>query len=561
MKQFKSLMSLGILAATVLSACGKPTPLNSYIPVVAPPQQTIVASTLPQIVLDNKQPTLPEGKTATDIRFDMEYDAYETAAANTKPAASTPVATASGTPAGSTKATPVTPQADEMAVPIGTTKQFTVEITLDDEQKLSKYGRVNWTSSNRNVGTVSTSGVFTPITEGSTKVIASIGGVAVTMVVHVTPGNFIWQQMQAPTKANLYSVKLVSDTEAWAVGAGGTMLHFINGRWYDISTQVHAMTQGANLYSIDMVSPQEGWAVGDNTILHLFNGIWQRVPTPTQGTFKSVDMLAPGLGWIVGEAGGSAIAMRLTQMGWQPVASGIDKPLHGVSVVGPNHVWAVGDSSNLQRAGIFQFNGTTWEKVRFTNALIDWKKPTGKYSMKSIKMVNSSQGWAVGEYDPLLSSVRGKRGAIFKYDAINDIWNEIELNADTDKRYAQVTYNAIGMMNPNEGWVLGNTVTAALDFSANNQVNGNLMKTDGHFVTPASDFKAQALPNAFNSIDIVEHGHGIIVGDQGLIMHRQYDLNYRYKRGNFGNFNGEFGQGYTGANTGTGMPIDPNLGY
>lgn len=542
----KSLIGLGWIASAALSACGKPSPSAQYIPVAAPPAPTITRNAnLPQLVLNNQQPTLPDGKQATDIHFDMTFESASTAAAEVaadKPSTPTPEETASAA---------TSPQANEMNVPIGTTKKFSVEITLDDGQLLSQYTRLNWVSTNRDVGTISTSGIFTPRSEGTTKVVASIGGVATTMVVHVAPGNFIWQQMQAPTQANLYGVKLVSDAEAWAVGAAGTMLHFTQGRWYNLTQQLQPVTQGGNIYSIDMINPQEGWAVGDNMVLYYQGGRWTRVPVPTQGTFKSVDMIASGIGYIVGESGGAALTMRLEgPRGWQPMASGIEKPLSGVSVVGPNHVWAVGDTGNLSRPGIFQYNGTTWDKVRFTNSLIDWKRPTGKYSMKAIKMVNSSQGWAVGEYDPLLSSLRGKRGAIFKYDAINDIWTEIELNADADKRFEQVTFNAIGMLNPTEGWVLGNTVNAALDLSANNQITGNLMKTNGETVKPASDFKAQSLPYAFNSIDIVEHGNGIIVGDQGLIMHRQYDLNYRYQQSNMGNFNGQFGQGYDQVNSG-----------
>ena len=545
---FHSLVSMALLAAGTLTGCGA-TPNARYIPTQPPPLQTITQNAnLPQIVVGSKQPTLPDGRTATAIHFDMEY-VSSSAAADPLPTASTEGDNpASTTPeiSGSTQ-----PQADEMVVPIGTTKKFTVEITLDDGQILDSYSQVNWVSSNRNVGTISSSGIFTPITEGTTKVIASVGGVATTMVVIVGPGHFIWQQMAAPTQANLYGVKLVSDTEAWAVGAGGTVLHFLRGQWYNLTTQLHPVTQGANLYSIDMISPMEGYAVGDNTIMHFTNGVWTRIPNTTQGTFKSVDMLAPGLGWIVGDSAGASIALTLRgPMGWQPMATGIDRPLNAVSVIGPNHVWAVGDSGNLSRPGIYQFDGITWNKVKFTNSLIDWKLPTGSYSMKDIKMVNSSQGWAVGSYDPLLSSLRGQRGAIFKYDAINDIWSEVLLNQDVDKKYEQVTFNAVGMMNPNEGWILGNTITAALDFSANPEVNGNLMKTNGETVSPATDFQAQALPNAFNSIDIVEHGHGIVVGDRGLIMHRQYDLNYRYKQNNFGNFNGEFGQGYTPINVG-----------
>lgn len=547
-KLIQSLLSLSVLA---LTACGKPSPIAQYVPVVPPSNPTIINnSNLPQVVVQNQQPTLPDGKKAKEIRFDMAYESTKNPTTTPTPAPSPAVAGAISVPTATS-----TPQADEMNVPIGTTKQFSVEVTLEDDQVLPNLTRVNWVSTNRNVGTVSSSGVFTPIIEGTTQVIASIGGVAVTMTVRVGPGNFIWQQMQAPTQANLYAVKLVSDTEAWAVGAGGTMLHFLRGQWYNVTQQAHAATQGANLYSIDMISPNEGWAVGDNVVLYYSNGVWNRVPVPTTATFRSVDILAPGIGWIVGDSGGTAVALRLMgPMGWQPVATGIEKPLNAVSVIGPNHAWAVGDTGNLARPGIFQFNGQTWEKVRFTNNLIDWQKPTGQYSMKAIKMVNSSQGWAVGTYDPLLSSLRGKRGAIFKYDAINDIWTEIELGADVDPRYKQVTYNAIGMMNPNQGWILGSTVTAALDWSANNEINGNLMRTDGQFVSPASDYKAQALPTSFNGIDVVEHGNGIIVGDKGLILHHQYDLNYRYKQGNFGSFNGEFGQGYTQVPGATTLP-------
>lgn len=547
----------GLIALSLMTACGgNPIVSSQYMPVAQAPAPTLTRSVvLPQVILDNKQPTLPEGKTATDIRFDMSIEAplppTPTPAPSASPATTTPTASASPQPA--------RPASDELGVAIGTTKQFSVEITLDDGQKLSKFTQLNWTSTNRDVGTISSSGLFTPLREGTTKVIASIGGVAATVVVRVTPGNFIWQQMASPTQANLYGVKLVSDAEAWAVGAGGTILHFMQGNWYNLTQQLNPITNGANLYSIDMVSSYEGWAVGDNLILHYSNGHWQRVPVPINGIFKAIDMLGPQFGWIVGESGGSAVVLRWAgPMGWQPVASGIERPLNTVSAIGPNHVWVGGESSNLERPSIYRFNGTTWVKDRFTNNLIDWNRPTGRYNIRSIRMVNSSVGWAVGEYDPLLSSLRGKRGAVFKYDAINDIWTEVPLASGIDKRFEQVTYNAVGMMNPTEGWVLGSTITAALDLSANNQINGNLMKTDGNTLAPASDYNVKALPQAFNSIDIVEHGNGVIVGDNGLILHHQYDLNYRYSRGNFGNFNGEFGFGY--AQPQTGGPLYPQTG-
>jgi photosystem II stability/assembly factor-like uncharacterized protein len=541
----------GLFATSLITACGgNPIVTPQYAPQIQPPAPTVrQPNQLPQIQVNNAQPTLPDGKKAVSMRFDMPID---------KPAASAPTTTPSVAPSTSASAAPGAapgaavsandkpkPAADELGVPIGTTKKFSVEITLDDGQKLSSFTNINWTSLNRDVGTMSTSGIFTPLREGTTQVVGSIGGVAATIVVHVTPGNFNWIQMPAPTQANLYGVKLVSDAEAWAVGAGGTMLHFINGQWYNLTQQLNPVTNGANIYGIEMVSNFEGWAVGDNLIMHYINGRWERIRVPVQGTFKAIDMLGPQIGFIVGESGGAGVVLRLQgPMGWVPLASGIEKPINTVSVIGPNNAWVGGDSGNLERPTIYRFNGTTWVKDRFTNNLIDWKRPTGRYSIRSIKMANSSVGWAVGEYDPLLSGLTGKRGAIFKYDAINDIWSEVKMADGIDKRFEQVTFNAVGMMGPNQGWVLGSTITAALDYSANNEINGNLMKTDGNTLSPSSDYNVKALPQAFNGIDIVEHGNGIIVGDKGLILHHQYDLNYRYSRGNFGNFNGDFGYGY-----------------
>lgn len=590
----KVFASVLISSLSLLAACGN-NPGSGYysptIPVIQPETPTIRQPALPQITVTSKQPTLPGGKKAVDMRFDMKVlseDSATTAAPSASPTPK-PAASASADSSAGTAATPpeqaAVAQANEVNVPLGTTEQFSVEITLDDGQMLVNYTQVNWRSENPTVGTISSSGIFTPVSEGTTRINASIGGVAKTIRVNVRAGNFIWQQFQAPTQANLYGVKLISDNEAWAVGAGGTMLHFYQGRWNDLTRELHPVTLGANIYSVDMVTPTEGWAVGDNLILHLYQGRWTRVKSPVEGIFKAIDMLPPGslsnsyntgqnygnglnygtglnsgyntpmstggLGYIVGESGGTAVVLQLNpQMGWQPMATGLDKPLNDVSAIGPSHVWAVGDTGSLQRAGIYQLQDQVWKKANFTNALIDFKRPTGKYSMRSIKMVNSTQGWAVGEYDPLFSSVRGKRGAIFRYDSVKDIWSEIELSGDVDPNFEQVTYNDIGMMNPNQGWVLGNTVDIPLSTAVNSQVNGNLMSTDGFFIRPASDFQAQSLPKAFNSIDIVEHGHGIIVGDEGIIMHRQYDRNYRYKRGNFGNFNGEAGLGYNGQNTG-----------
>jgi photosystem II stability/assembly factor-like uncharacterized protein len=65
-------------------------------------------------------------------------------------------------------------------------------------------------------------------------------------------------------KNNMISIKMVSPDEGWAVGAGGLIMHYINGSW----RLVNSPTKNY-LSSLSMVSPGEGWAVGDGgVILH-----------------------------------------------------------------------------------------------------------------------------------------------------------------------------------------------------------------------------------------------------------------------------------------------------
>lgn len=591
-KLLKTAFNLSLVVA--LTACGQVSPMSRYAPLVQPPAPTTTVNNLPKIFVSENKPTLPDGKLAVSMSFDMdaELEKQATPATTTKDAkdskdSKTTDATAEkDTQTTAPEATAATPSTQETKVTLGSTKNFSVKITLDDGQVLNKFTNVNWVSTNPEIGTINRSGAFTPVREGTTKVIASIGGVAATINVVVAPGNYIWQQIQAPTQANLNAVKIINDTEAWAVGSGGTVLHFLRGTWYNLTQQILPMTGGANLYGIDMLNNYDGWIVGDNVILHLENGRWVKMPVPVNGTFRSIDMqivqagdplnsgfgginpygntsmFNPGgspaympitgpTGWIVGENGDTSIALRFDgRTGWQPFATGVDHPLYSVSSVGPRQAWAAGGSSRFTRPGIYQFDGESWTKVKYTNSLIDFNKPTGKYTMKSIKMLNTTQGWAVGEYDPLLSSLRGKRGAMFSFNSVKNIWEEVKFDAKVDKRYEQVTFNTVGMLAANKGWVLGTTITAALDLSVNPEINGNLIQTDGNKMTPATDYQSRSLSPSFNSIDLLEHGNGIIVGDNGLIMHRQYDQNYRYQQGNFSNFNGQAGSGYLpGVNT------------
>jgi len=68
----------------------------------------------------------------------------------------------------------------------------------------------------------------------------------------------------------LYAISMVSSSEGWAVGAGGTILHDSGGHWQAVTSPTPFTLRG-----IFMLSASEGWAVGvQGTILHFTHGEW-----------------------------------------------------------------------------------------------------------------------------------------------------------------------------------------------------------------------------------------------------------------------------------------------
>jgi len=93
---------------------------------------------------------------------------------------------------------------------------------------------------------------------------------------------------------------MVSANEGWAVGSGGTILHYSGGSWGTVTSPTIEW-----LSSVFMVIPGEGWAVGaKGTILHYSGGSWSTVTSPTTTNWlNSVFMVCTGEGWAVGDKG------------------------------------------------------------------------------------------------------------------------------------------------------------------------------------------------------------------------------------------------------------------
>ena len=106
--------------------------------------------------------------------------------------------------------------------------------------------------------------------------------------------------MPIPTSARLNSVNLLDSTHGWAVGAGGTILHYDGIVWTDVADFV-----STDLTSVSQVNPREAWAVGDSaTILHWTGTSWypETASPPLSGNpdLQSIFLLPNGFGLIVG---------------------------------------------------------------------------------------------------------------------------------------------------------------------------------------------------------------------------------------------------------------------
>lgn len=460
----------------------------------------------------------------------------------------------------------------QVVVSVGKIRSFTVDILLNTKQTLRGYSGVKWSVSNPDIGTINSKGVFTPLKEGKTKIIASINGVAAQIEISITSALNVWSQVISPTSSNLYSAKLVNDNEGWAVGQGGTILHYSNGGWMDETGSVSSSlgTSGTDLMGVDALESGDAWAVGGNIILHNSGGKWEKDRYTPDGNLKAIDMLNPTDGWAVGSTSGNkGMVLHFTNGTWQDVGADIKEELNSVSVVGPNEVWVAGKSKLLGAPAVYKFNGEKWTKARFnqdtflSNLLSKVTPWDGTYEVKAIKMLNSSQGWIVGESSPIASSIRGQRGFMFYYDSIKDIW----VRGSFDKATAnleQVPLKNVGMISGGKGWVLGtNTPPKSLLKKDLSDIPGNFLECNGKELKIDTKYQANTVGKSFYGIDLLPNGNGVVVGENGFIMHHQYDVsrpNY-YSSGNNYNNNTNYANstntnpygGYnTGGTTGTG---------
>lgn len=182
-----------------------------------------------------------------------------------------------------------------------------------------------------------------------------------------------WQLVPSSTVRNLDDIDMVNEHEGWAVGWDTGILHYTNGEWKLVMS-----ADFSRPVAIDMVNPTEGWAVDlDGAFLHYQDGSWVQTPPIIDDSvsMSDIDMGDEQNGWAVGNH-----VFRYQDGKWHQV----DDPPVGlitVAALSADEVWASGEGK------IVHYQSGQWQIV---------DRP-GSFSIRSIKMLNENEGWAVGD--------------------------------------------------------------------------------------------------------------------------------------------------------------------
>ena len=161
---------------------------------------------------------------------------------------------------------------------------------------------------------------------------------------------YVWTQQLIPSTTLLRGVWGSSESNLFAVGAGGTILHSGDGSNWSSQTSPTDTT----LYAVWGTSASDVFVVGaGGTVLRTQDGgvTWQQLATPTTQDLRGVwgssatDVYAVGLGGVVVHFDGSS---------WVSEASGVSFTLRGVWGSSQSDVYVAGLS------GVLHYDGSTW---------------------------------------------------------------------------------------------------------------------------------------------------------------------------------------------------------
>jgi hypothetical protein len=247
----------------------------------------------------------------------------------------------------------------------------------------------------------------------------------------------------------------------------GTILHYSGGAWTALPSNLVPTSPVSffNFNSVYFNTASDGWGVGtDGVILHFDGSNWGTVTSPTINNFTSISFGPPltgpvdvNDGWAVGNASATA-TFEPTIYHWngfmwtKGVAIGTLNNLNSVFMINTADVWTVGGGSHPTASCstslcpvILHFAGGSWNTIT---------PPAGTYTLKSVFMVSSTEGWAVGEQ---VAAPRAT-GIILHYTVTGGVGTWAVFPAPASPSPIP-PLNSVFMLQSNEGWAVGDNAT------------------------------------------------------------------------------------------------------
>jgi hypothetical protein len=238
----------------------------------------------------------------------------------------------------------------------------------------------------------------------------------------------------APCNHHLYAIDALSETDAWAAGEAGTIMHWDGQSWQPVPTPTLA-----DLRAIDMLSPTEGWAAGSGVALRWDGVAWSEVPNPTGSVMTSLSMVSPNDGWGVGSS--TVSIMHWDGAAWTRFSSSSGR-LYGVSMASETDGWAVGgrfyEPANAAEPVAVRWNGQAWRGVDVPVASWDWEYLTG------VDVVAADDVWVVG--GGYFWQTGSSFATILHWDGQS--WTRLPVPISAHM-------HAVSMLSPTDGWALG----------------------------------------------------------------------------------------------------------
>ena len=263
-----------------------------------------------------------------------------------------------------------------------------------------------------------------------------------------------------------------------------------------------------NLYGVKALGPTEAWAVGNfGAIYHTADAgkTWDSRDGGTRDPLFGIDF-APGAGdgWIVGKA---SLILHTADGGktWKPQKSAIpaDKHLFCVKAIDAKTVWVAGDWGAL---AVTHDGGATWQDRSLGTLTVKMEETPERVTktlsddviLAGMSFPDPRHGYIVGEFGTLLATADG-----------GETWEKREVG--TDK-----TLFGVFFASPEKGWVTG------IDGLILHTRDGGRHWTVQHgTIEPGSIDELGFLETIKNPglYDVAVAGdYGVVVGDTGTLL-------------------------------------------